>query len=162
MKRASSQIGLKCPYCDEELPSHQDLRNHIGSAHRDRVDEFAEKLELDKLIWALGAETSEYPEKFDCCGSSIIKTEKAVLKLAGSVLRAVESHGFNGLVTLCPPCFKMLDGEQKSVQGVIEDQEIELPVVYYTQLSGLALGISPEKVGLNFNQSPVEGLQLHV
>jgi len=43
MRSASSQIGLKCPYCDEDLPSHQDLRNHIGSAHRDRVDEFAEK-----------------------------------------------------------------------------------------------------------------------
>ena len=43
MRSTSSQIGLKCPYCDEELPSHQDLRNHIGSVHRDRVDEFAEK-----------------------------------------------------------------------------------------------------------------------
>lgn len=128
-----------------------------------RPDDSIYPNKLDKLIWALGAETSEYPEKFDCCGSGISRTEEeAALKLAGSVLRAVKDHGFDGLVTLCPHCFKMLDGEQKSVQDVIGDQKMELPVIYYTQLLGLALGIPSEKLGLNLNLSPVEGLQLYV
>ena len=114
---------------------------------------------LDELIRALGAETSEYPEKLFCCGSGISRTEEeAALKLAGSVLRAVEDRGFEGLVTLCPHCFKMLDGEQEAVQGVIGGQKMELPVIYYTQLLGLAMGIPSEKLGLNLNLSPVEGL----
>ena len=36
-------MGLKCPYCDEELPSHRDLRVHIGATHREKTDEFMEE-----------------------------------------------------------------------------------------------------------------------
>ena len=43
MKRTSSQVGLKCPYCDEELPSHRDLRVHVGAVHRGKIDEFTEE-----------------------------------------------------------------------------------------------------------------------
>lgn len=43
MRRASPQWGLKCPYCDEALPSHRDLRVHVGAMHRKKTDEFMEE-----------------------------------------------------------------------------------------------------------------------
>jgi len=36
-------LGLRCPYCDEELPSHRDLRVHVGATHREKTDEFMEE-----------------------------------------------------------------------------------------------------------------------
>ncbi len=43
MKRISSQSILKCPYCDEALPSHRDLRVHVGAVHREKTDDFMEE-----------------------------------------------------------------------------------------------------------------------
>jgi heterodisulfide reductase subunit C len=36
-------LGLRCPYCAEELPSHRDLRVHVGAAHREKTDDFMEE-----------------------------------------------------------------------------------------------------------------------
>lgn len=78
MRNAPSQIGLKCPYCDEELSSHKDLRNHIGSAHRDRVDEFAEKymggrwIEVDFITLMLQTYLTDLNERTcEKCGECI-------------------------------------------------------------------------------------------
>jgi heterodisulfide reductase subunit B len=49
---------------------------------------------------------------------------------------------------------KMLDSKQNAIR-VTTQTDVNLPVLYYTQLLGLAMGISPEKLGLNLNLSPV-------
>jgi heterodisulfide reductase subunit B len=49
---------------------------------------------------------------------------------------------------------KMLDAKQNAIR-VTTKTDISLPVLYYTQLLGLAMGISTEKLGLNLNLSPV-------
>ncbi len=41
--RGKSQDRLKCPYCDEALPSHRDLRVHVGAVHREKTDDFMEE-----------------------------------------------------------------------------------------------------------------------
>jgi heterodisulfide reductase subunit C len=40
---SASQDRLKCPYCDEVLPSHRDLRVHVGATHREKTDDFMEE-----------------------------------------------------------------------------------------------------------------------
>ncbi|UCH57617.1 MAG: CoB--CoM heterodisulfide reductase iron-sulfur subunit B family protein [Candidatus Bathyarchaeota archaeon] len=114
---------------------------------------------LDELIRALGAESHDYPEKLNCCGSLISGAVKeAALKLASSKLRAVKERGVDGLVTLCPYCFKILDGEQAGMRELMRDENPGPPVFYYTQLLGLSMGLATEKLGLNLNLSPVDGL----
>jgi heterodisulfide reductase subunit B len=49
---------------------------------------------------------------------------------------------------------KMLDSKQNAIR-VTNQTDVNLPVLYYTQLLGLAMGISAEKLGLNLNLSPV-------
>jgi heterodisulfide reductase subunit B len=124
-----------------------------------KVDDPEDPQKLDDLIEALGAETFDYPEKIDCCGSQLaVASGRATLKIAGEKLKAVKSYGFNGLVTTCPFCFKMYDGRQRAIKGALRDNTLDLPVFYYTQLLGLAMGSSPDKLGLQMNMSPVDGL----
>ncbi len=146
------------PLKDVNLAAHPGC-HLFRPADLKRPDNGENTKKLDELIRALGAESSDYPEKLECCGSTISRVqEKASLLIAGSKLKAVKEQGFDGLVTLCPHCFRMFDGKQQDMKNLFSDDSIEMPVFYYTQLLGLSMGISPEKLGLNLNHSPVEGL----
>ena len=123
------------------------------------VDDAEDPKKLDDLIRALGAETFDYPEKTDCCGSQLAVTSgRVTLKIAGEKLQTVKSYGFDGLVTTCPFCFKMYDGRQRAIKGALKDASLDLPVFYYTQLLGLAMGLGPKKLGLDLNMSPIDSV----
>jgi heterodisulfide reductase subunit B len=110
---------------------------------------------LEELITALGAEVEDYPERLDCCGQGLaITTGKTALTISGTKLKAIQDRGFDAVITVCPFCMKMLDSKQNAIR-VTTQTEVNLPVLYYTQLLGLAMGISAEKLGLNLNLSPV-------
>jgi len=69
MSSEYSSPRLKCPYCDVLLQSHRELRVHVGSSHREKVDAFMEEyfggrwIEVDfislMLRRSLGAVTEE-------------------------------------------------------------------------------------------------------
>lgn len=123
-----------------------------------RVDDAENPRKLDELINALGAESLDYNEKLDCCGYSLTHSHvDSALSLTGGKLEALQSLPVDGLVVSCPECAFMFDSKQKETSATV-GAKIELPVVYYTQLLGLALGIEQEKLGLQLNQSPVDKL----
>ncbi|MFH0850191.1 MAG: CoB--CoM heterodisulfide reductase iron-sulfur subunit B family protein [Candidatus Bathyarchaeota archaeon] len=139
-----------------KLASHPGC-HAIRPSDLQKVDDAEDPQKLDDLIRALGAETFDYPEKTDCCGSQLAVTSgRITLKIAGEKLQAVKSHGFDGLVTTCPFCFKMYDGRQRAIKGALKDASLDLPIFYYTQLLGLAMGLGPEKLGLDLNLSPID------
>ena len=114
---------------------------------------------LDDLVRALGAETFDYPHKLDCCGSMMyVSDKKASLRVVGKKLESVKEAGFDGLVTICPHCFRMLDTMQGSADDAVNGRGVRVPVFHYAQLLGLAMGLSPARLGLQFNSSPVRGL----
>jgi heterodisulfide reductase subunit B len=123
-----------------------------------RVDDAENPKKLDELICALGAEVVDYPEKLDCCGAALMRSHPdSALSLAGSKLKAIQSLSADGLVVSCPDCQLMFDAKQKDAATTV-GAKLNVPVVYYTQLLGLALGIEKEKLGLSLNQSCVEQL----
>ncbi len=102
----------------------------------------------------MGAETYNYSERLDCCGSSTyLSDEETSLKIAGTKLKAIRDNGFDGLVTTCPHCFKIFDSKQNEIQSLLGEKAPNFPVLYYTQLLGLALNITPEKLGIHLNVS---------
>jgi heterodisulfide reductase subunit B len=110
---------------------------------------------LEALIAPLGAKVEDYPERLDCCGQGLaITTGKTALTISGAKLKAIQDQGFDAVITVCPFCMKMLDSKQNAIR-VTTQNEINLPVLYYTQLLGLAMDIPAEKLGLNINLSPV-------
>lgn len=122
-----------------------------------RPDDSEDPHILEDLTMALGAETDLYPERLDCCGASLVVSDpETSFKMTGEKLKAVQAQGFDGLVTVCPFCHKMYDAKQGAVKNVLNDDSIDLPVIYYTQLLGLAMGLGQEELGINFNLSPVD------
>ena len=123
-----------------------------------RVDNAEVPKKLDELVQMLGAETIDYNEKLDCCGSALLPTHQdAALSLAGAKIRTLQESGADGLVVSCPECHLMYDARQEAAAATVGGK-LALPVFYYTQLLGIALGLDNEKLGLQLNKSPVEEL----
>ncbi|MGA3191465.1 MAG: CoB--CoM heterodisulfide reductase iron-sulfur subunit B family protein [Candidatus Bathyarchaeia archaeon] len=121
-----------------------------------RVDDAENPRKLDELLEAIGAEAVDYAEKLDCCGAALMRSHPdSALSLAGSKLKAVQGLNVAGLVVSCPECQLMFDAKQKDAETTV-GVKLNVPVVYYTQLLGLALGIGERKLGLHLNQSPAE------
>jgi heterodisulfide reductase subunit B len=123
-----------------------------------RVDDAEDPTKLDELIRALGAEAVDYAEKLDCCGSALMHSHPdSALSLAGSKLKALQALNVDGLVVSCPDCGLMFDARQKDTATIV-GVKLNVPVLYYTQLLGLALGFDEKKLGLHLNQSPIDHL----
>jgi heterodisulfide reductase subunit B len=148
---------IKTPLNGFKLATHpgcQILRpSEIG-----RVDRPEAPKKLDELVQVLGAETIDYSERLDCCGSALLPThQEAALSLAGTKMKALQDYGVDGLVVSCPECHLMYDYKQEAAAAIVGGK-LKLPVFYYTQLLGIALGIENKKLGLHLNQSPVAEL----
>ena len=103
---------------------------------------------LDRLIESLGAEARPFPLKARCCGGSlIIPEEDLALGLIHKLLDNASSNGAECIVTVCPLCQTNLDVYQSRVNKKFKTN-FNLPVLFFTQLMGLAFGIDGEALGL--------------
>jgi heterodisulfide reductase subunit B len=111
---------------------------------------------LDKLIASLGAEPTPFPLKARCCGGSLVISEEAVaVDLSHKLLESASSNGAECLVTACPVCQFNLDAFQSRVNKKFKTK-FNLPVLFFTQLMGVALGLEEENLGLKTSIVPVE------
>lgn len=104
---------------------------------------------LDEIMRALGATVLDWDFKTECCGAALAltKTEK-VLELSSRIIREAEWRGAELIVVVCPLCQANLDTRQGDINARQKTRH-EIPVVYFTQLMGLAMGLSPSKLELN-------------
>jgi len=106
---------------------------------------------LEKLIKRLQAEPVDFRLKTFCCGGPIfMPQEKAADDIAFRILSEAKKAGAEVIVTVCPLCHLMLDAKQKVLEQK-HGEKIGIPVLYVTQLAGIALGLGPEELGLNMN-----------
>jgi len=106
---------------------------------------------LDKLVTCTGTAAVDFPLKAKCCGGSLMLSEEAkVLGLTHKLLESAAASGAQVIVTPCPLCQTNLDAYQSRVNTKYKTR-FNIPVLYITQLIGLALGIEPEKLGLKSN-----------
>lgn len=103
---------------------------------------------MDKLFAALGAEIVPYPLKTRCCGGSLTGTIGEVgQRLSFILLNEAQRRGAHCLATVCPLCQFNLDGYQGDISR--QFSPVNIPVVYFTQLLGLALGLDEKALGLH-------------
>lgn len=115
---------------------------------------------METILKVLGAEPMDYPEKLDCCGAMLSANHpESALTKTGQKLQKVQEQGFDVFVDVCPWCHRMFDSKQVKA-GETVAVKLEIPVMYLTQLLGLALGVKKEKLGLELNLSPVDKLKL--
>jgi heterodisulfide reductase subunit B len=103
---------------------------------------------LDNLIEALGATSTYYPLKTVCCGGSLMGTrEEVALRLCRNLLLCAQKYGADCIAVACPLCQINLDAYQASINKAY-GTNFHIPIVYFTQLMGLALGMKSASLGL--------------
>jgi heterodisulfide reductase subunit B len=107
---------------------------------------------LDRLIEALGASSIYYEGREQCCGGGILGAdEETALALPHLKLERIAATGADAMVIVCPFCDIMYELQQRRIEKLYETR-YNLPVVFYPQLLGLAMGFSAEEVGLSLNR----------
>lgn len=90
---------------------------------------------MDKILAALGADVCRWSYKTDCCGGALSMAQTdAVATLVAKLVGEAERAGAQAIVTACPLCAVNLDTRQTKVART-------LPVLYFTELMGLAFGL---------------------
>ena len=106
---------------------------------------------LENLIRTLGAEPTDFRLKMKCCcGPIFMPEEEAAAETLIRILRNAKESGPDFVVALCPLCHLMLDANQPLLEKKF-GEKIDLPILYVTQMTGLALGLAPEELGLEMN-----------
>jgi heterodisulfide reductase subunit B2 len=101
---------------------------------------------MDRLLTTLGADVVPYVMKTRCCGGVLMTTQKNIgLKLVGDILGPVRD--VDCVVTVCPLCQLNLEAYQREVAGKL-GEPVHIPVLYFTQLIGLAFDLPEEELKL--------------
>jgi heterodisulfide reductase subunit B len=104
---------------------------------------------MDRLMKTLGITSLDWSYKTRCCGASLgISQLTIALELSRKILKNAEGVGADAIVVACPLCHVNLDARQKQI-GEEFKEAFHLPIIYFTQLMGLAFGLKPERLGLD-------------
>lgn len=111
---------------------------------------------FEDLLDVLGATPVLYRGRVMCCGFPIqfVKPDTAS-RVAGHQIVDAKSHGADAMATPCPLCHLSLDAYQNQAAKAV-GQSLDMPVFHLPQVVGLALGASPEELGLSRHLVPTE------
>jgi heterodisulfide reductase subunit B len=102
---------------------------------------------LDDLMAALGATPVDYPHKSECCGAYLaVKAPEVTREMVHTVLKSAQLAGAEAVVTNCPLCQFNLDRQQSTMRATHAGFQV-MPVFYFSQLMGLALGLDASSYG---------------
>jgi heterodisulfide reductase subunit B len=124
-----------------------------------QFDNVEDPQSMDTIVRTLGATPLEWSFKTECCGVSMTLTRSdIVLKLSNDILRAAKEAGADAIAVSCPLCQANLDGRQRQIEETY-NVRYRIPIIYITQLMGLAFGAFPKEVGIQkLITSPREAL----
>lgn len=111
-------------------------------------EDYAKPYSLEALVEALGAEPVEFDAKLKCCGfHAVFPAEDSVHKMTGESNLSAINAGADCMVTPCPLCQMQLDMYQPEGKAAVKTDK-DIPVLHLSQLIGLALGLSPDALGM--------------
>lgn len=104
---------------------------------------------MDDLLRAVGAEPIEWPHRTECCGAALtLARQETVIRLSKRIVETAKACGADAIVVVCPLCQTNLDMYQSNIE-VATGSALGVPVLFFTQLMGLAMGIDQEKLCLD-------------
>lgn len=111
---------------------------------------------FDEVLTALGARSVDYRTKMLCCGGVLATAgnEDGATALSREKLLEVQGRA-DALVTLCPSCFMQYDSKQYLMRR--SGEPLHVPILYLSELIGLALGFSPKEMGMDMHRVDTEG-----
>lgn len=113
---------------------------------------------MSRLVRWIGAEPVPFPMSAKCCGGMTMTTHPETGQvLTGKILRAAKARRADCVATACPLCQVNLEAYQQKI-GAVLGADCEIPVLYFTQLVGVAFGLKSEHLALKDSLTPVENL----
>jgi len=101
---------------------------------------------MDEVIEACGAEAVDWNMKVECCGGAFsVSRTSSVLRMGRAIIEDARSNGAEAIVVACPLCHTNLDLRQKAMESRGEPR---IPVLFITEVVGLALGLPAGALGL--------------
>ncbi|SMC17327.1 heterodisulfide reductase subunit B [Desulfacinum hydrothermale DSM 13146] len=114
-----------------------------------QFDDPENPVSMDRILEAIGCTVPDFPFKTECCGATYGVTRNPIVTgLTGRILDMAVRVGAAAVAVACPLCQQNLDLRQQQVEKA-NHRSFRLPVLYITQLVGLALGLAPEDLGLD-------------
>jgi heterodisulfide reductase subunit B len=119
-------------------------------------ERFENPEDMESVMEVLGAEPVDWNMKTYCCGASFALTNTdVVLELTREILEDAEAAAADVVAVGCPLCHVNLDGRQRQINKKFQ-RDFHIPIFYFTELMGLALGIEPEGLGVFRHVTEVE------
>lgn len=114
-----------------------------------QFDDPENPISMDRLIEATGATALAFPYKTECCGATYGVTRNDIVgRLTGRILDMAVNMGAQAIVVACPLCQQNLDLRQSQVNRYCK-RSFAIPVLYITQVLGLALGLDAKELALD-------------
>ncbi len=117
-----------------------------------RIEDPENPRSLDELIEASSAKSISYENKLSCCGGGVLAIDEQVaLGMAKSKLDHIQAMKADAMILVCPFCDIMYESNQKKIEKAA-GKEYKLPILFYPQLLGLAMGMEPDELGMKMNR----------
>lgn len=141
-----------------EFASHYGCHYLKPSEYYGGFDTPEDPQSLDVLISAIGASPADYESKRECCGGALLAIDENIsMQMSRDKLEHVKASGADAINLICPFCSVMYDDSQRRIERTF-GTEYNIPVLYYPQILGLAIGLEPKEIGLNMNRVKTAGL----
>jgi heterodisulfide reductase subunit B len=106
-------------------------------------------ISMDKVLEAVGVKVVDFAFKLECCGAAYgVPKQETVTFLTAKVLSMALDVGANCIAVACPLCQQNLDLRQGQVNAATHGS-FKIPVLYFTQIMGLAYGFTPSQLGID-------------
>ncbi len=106
---------------------------------------------MENIVSAIGAEVVKWSYKTECCGGAhSIAHKEIVTYLSKNILDDAKLNGADVMVVACPMCHSNLDMRQRSIKKEFSNHE-EIPILYLSELIGIAMGLSSKQLGLGLH-----------
>ena len=112
-------------------------------------DNVRNPVSMKPLLKATGADAEHFPFKSECCGSYMgLARKEIVLRASRRIIEVADDMGFDAIITACPLCHQNLDLRQGQINSTF-GTNLEMPILYFSQVLGLALGINADDLGVD-------------
>jgi len=128
----------------------------LKPSHIMRVDDPDRPTILENLLEAIGAEPIHHEKTLLCCGRACF-TDNIPDSMVLDIIASIKKEKADCMGLICPTCFDEFDMGQ-ILKGRKFKKKLDVPVVYYFQLLGLAQGLTPEEVGLTLHKVKVDAI----
>jgi heterodisulfide reductase subunit B len=150
MEKIEKALKRKLP--DLKLAAHYGCHYLKPSDIYNNPEDPENPYSLEDLIRLTGARPVDYPLKLRCCGAGILAiNEDLAYALARPKLQDLSKNSIDAIILMCPFCSVMLDDNQRKIEQKSQET-YNLPVLYYPQLLGLAMGVDEKALGLRMNR----------